>query len=174
MRYYQPFPAAIPLYEAGYPRVTHPSATQSQTSSSEESKISASFDLHVLSTPPAFILSQDQTLIKNLSRVQIWLWSLSIPFTVLGLYQTCVCYVLFEILYLEFQGCHVVNFSRFFVVELISDNFYMLSHSVFFVNNFFNFFFDVLHAFQMRTIMKSFVVVCYCLEQQLRYINTYR
>ena len=114
----------------------------------------SAFYLHVLGTPPAFILSQDQTLIKNLSRVQIWLWSLSIPFTVLGLYQTCVCYVLFEILYLEFQGCHVVNFSRFFVVELISDNFYMLSHSVFFVNNFFNFFFDVLHAFQMRIIMK--------------------
>ena len=72
MRYYQPFPAAIPLYEAGYPRVTHPSATQSQTSSSEESKISASFDLHVLSTPPAFILSQDQTLVKNVCiRVRI-------------------------------------------------------------------------------------------------------
>ena len=136
MRFYQSFPTAIPLYEAGYPRVTHPSAAQSQRKSSEESFQSASLDLHVLSTPPAFILSQDQTLIKNLSRVQIWLWSLSIPFTVLGLYQTCVCYVLFEILYLEFQGCHVVNFSRFFVVELISDNFYMLSHSVFFVNNF--------------------------------------
>ena len=30
MRYYQPFPAAIPQYKAGYPRVTHPSATQSQ------------------------------------------------------------------------------------------------------------------------------------------------
>ena len=29
MRYYQPFPTAIPLCEAGYPRVTHPSATQS-------------------------------------------------------------------------------------------------------------------------------------------------
>ena len=29
MRFYQPFPAAIPLYEAGYPRVTHPSATKS-------------------------------------------------------------------------------------------------------------------------------------------------
>jgi len=26
----------------------------------------SSFDLHVLSTPPAFILSQDQTLHKNL------------------------------------------------------------------------------------------------------------
>ena len=29
MRYYQSFPTAIPLYGAGYPRVTHPSATQS-------------------------------------------------------------------------------------------------------------------------------------------------
>ena len=64
MRFYQPFPAAIPLYEAGYPRVTHPSAAQSQKSSSEESNLSASLDLHVLSTPPAFILSQDQTLVK--------------------------------------------------------------------------------------------------------------
>ena len=53
-------------YEAGYPRVTQPSATQSQKSSSEESNLSASFDLHVLSTPPAFILSQDQTLVKNI------------------------------------------------------------------------------------------------------------
>ena len=52
-----------PLYEAGYPRVTHPSAAQSQKSSSEESNLSASLDLHVLSTPPAFILSQDQTLV---------------------------------------------------------------------------------------------------------------
>ena len=30
-----------------------------------QSTTSASFDLHVLSTPPAFILSQDQTLIKS-------------------------------------------------------------------------------------------------------------
>ena len=28
--------------------------------------IATSFDLHVLGTPPAFILSQDQTLIKSL------------------------------------------------------------------------------------------------------------
>ena len=28
MRYYQPFPTAIPRYRAGFPRVTHPSATQ--------------------------------------------------------------------------------------------------------------------------------------------------
>ena len=46
--------------------VLHPSAAQSQRKSSEESSQSASLDLHVLSTPPAFILSQDQTLVKNL------------------------------------------------------------------------------------------------------------
>ena len=57
MRFYQPFPAAIPLYEAGYPRVTHPSATNF-----EKQALHRPFDLHVLSTPPAFILSQDQTL----------------------------------------------------------------------------------------------------------------
>ena len=57
MRFYQPFPAAIPLYEAGYPRVTHPSATNF-----EEQALHRPFDLHVLGAPPAFILSQDQTL----------------------------------------------------------------------------------------------------------------
>ena len=59
MRFYQPFPAAIPLHRVGYPRVTHPSATNlNQKQASDLSP----FDLHVLSTPPAFILSQDQTL----------------------------------------------------------------------------------------------------------------
>ena len=32
MRFYQPFPAAIPLYRVGYPRVTHPSATKIEKS----------------------------------------------------------------------------------------------------------------------------------------------
>ena len=36
-----------------YPRVTHPCATN---------VLLRSFDLHVLSLPPAFVLSQDQTL----------------------------------------------------------------------------------------------------------------
>ena len=57
MRFYQPFPAAIPLYEAGYPRVTHPSATNF-----EKQALHRPFDLHVLGAPPAFILSQDRTL----------------------------------------------------------------------------------------------------------------
>ena len=40
-----------------FPRVTHPSATRVTGASS-----GPSFDLHVLSMPPAFVLSQDQTL----------------------------------------------------------------------------------------------------------------
>ena len=36
-----------------------------EASSPEGFHLSASFDLHVLGTPPAFILSQDQTLIKS-------------------------------------------------------------------------------------------------------------
>ena len=63
MRYYQPFPAAIPQYEAGYPRVTHPSATMVISIRKYQSP---PFDLHVLGTPPAFILSQDQTLMLNI------------------------------------------------------------------------------------------------------------
>ena len=47
---------------AGCPRVTHPSATKSYLLPSEEFHRYAPFDLHVLGTPPAFILSQDQTL----------------------------------------------------------------------------------------------------------------
>ena len=61
MRYYQPFPAAIPLWKAGCPRVTHPSATKLKRSVRKHLWI-VPFDLHVLGTPPAFILSQDQTL----------------------------------------------------------------------------------------------------------------
>ena len=63
MRYYQSFPTAIPLYEAGYPRVTHPSATKCPFRRAD-----TPFDLHVLGTPPAFILSQDQTLMFEWSR----------------------------------------------------------------------------------------------------------
>ena len=54
MRNYPPFPRATPHQKAGFPRVPHPSATRI----SEET----TFDLHALGTPPALILSQDQTL----------------------------------------------------------------------------------------------------------------
>ena len=45
----------------------------------------ASFDLHVLSTPPAFILSQDQTLVKSVCFQSRITTSNPIPFTVFRL-----------------------------------------------------------------------------------------
>ena len=56
----------IPESGAGYSRVTHPFATDP-----EEQALLSPFDLHVLSTPPAFILSQDQTLHKCLCAVRV-------------------------------------------------------------------------------------------------------
>ena len=64
----KPFPqrvyAVLAIVSNGYspllgrfPRVTHPSATKVSGASS-----GPSFDLHVLGLPPAFVLSQDQTL----------------------------------------------------------------------------------------------------------------
>ena len=54
MRSCRRFLAGIPHQRVGHPCVTHPSATPSCRSK-------RAFDLHVLGTPPAFILSQDQT-----------------------------------------------------------------------------------------------------------------
>ena len=53
MRYYPAVGPAIPHSKAGCSRVTHPFAG---------CPLRGPLDLHVLSTPPAFVLSQDQTL----------------------------------------------------------------------------------------------------------------
>src|SRR5881396_3119890 len=58
MRYYPGVSPAIPHTRAGCSRVTHPFAGCSKLPPSPR-------DLHVLSTPPAFVLSQDQTLQEN-------------------------------------------------------------------------------------------------------------
>jgi hypothetical protein len=56
----------ILLFGAGHLRVTHPSATDPLTI-----KCGSPFDLHVLGTPPAFILSQDQTLRKIIYGIEL-------------------------------------------------------------------------------------------------------
>jgi hypothetical protein len=56
MRYCHRFPGGIPHLKVDDPRVPHPSATPC---------LRRAFDLHVLGTPPAFILSQDQTRHSN-------------------------------------------------------------------------------------------------------------
>ena len=48
-----------PPQQGRFPRATHPCATPPETEARE------AFDLHVLSMPPAFVLSQDQTLMFN-------------------------------------------------------------------------------------------------------------
>ena len=57
MRYYPAVGPAIPRKRAGRSRVTHPFAGRG---------LPHALDLHVLSTPPAFVLSQDQTLHRKL------------------------------------------------------------------------------------------------------------
>ena len=52
-RYYPAVGPAIPRRWLRSSRVTHPFATE---------PLLVPFDLHVLGTPPAFVLSQDQTL----------------------------------------------------------------------------------------------------------------
>ena len=48
------------MYGAGRSRITHPFATLTRQQAAW-----IPFDLHVLSTPPAFILSQNRTLHKK-------------------------------------------------------------------------------------------------------------
>ena len=48
------------MYGAGRSRITHPFATLTRQQATW-----IPFDLHVLSTPPAFILSQNRTLHKK-------------------------------------------------------------------------------------------------------------
>ena len=54
------FPLGIPLSGTDCSRVTHPSAAKTKNRS-----LLSPLDLHVLGTPPAFVLSQDQTLMFN-------------------------------------------------------------------------------------------------------------
>jgi hypothetical protein len=60
MRYYPAVGPAIPHSRAGCSRVTHPFAGDT---------LRCPLDLHVLSTPPAFVLSQDQTLQEEFNQL---------------------------------------------------------------------------------------------------------
>ena len=153
MRYQQSFLTVIPLYEAGYPRVTHPSAAKSILIPSENFLKIASLDLHVLSTPPAFILSQDRTLKLNgvQSTVKINYQLIYFPFYLLFGSYTISC-IRSEFLiqscsntayYQNFQGftyCSIFCFQSAFCCYLSISNSFILSCCRFFVNNFFYFF----------------------------------
>ena len=91
-------------------QVTHALLTRPPLSQISVRKLqSASFDLHVLSTPPAFILSQDQTLILKClfpefsSPAGFWKSILYLVFVLLNLFLE------------SFRVGHAVQLSRFFV-----------------------------------------------------------
>ena len=146
-----------------------------QASSPKKFHPHASFDLHVLGTPPAFILSQDQTLIKSSFRPVPSLTSPSPRMDSLKsglsglLFLGCIFQCLFSwifcqppLLSADFSARSSGNsFESFKVIPLFScqgcslsllrDNFYILSQYFAFVNNFFIFFCNFL-SFKTLTV----------------------
>ena len=101
--------------------------------SSKKSKLlSSAFYLHVLGTPPAFVLSQDQTLIKSLSSHSF----LSLT--------DLLFFSLFSTITLVVVPCtlvRLVQFSKVFVTHsLSSDNYISISQPSVSVNRFFKLF----------------------------------
>ena len=124
-------------------QVTHALLTRPPLShSSFRGSQSASFDLHVLGTPPAFILSQDQTLVKKVC-IQFriaWQFCSCLLFLVRHLN---VCSELFSLK--NFQGLCLLSIVQLSMFILFScrfrDSHIRLSHLSSLVNNFFNLFF---------------------------------
>ena len=99
----------------------------------------ASFDLHVLSTPPAFILSQDQTLVKSVCSVRMTLaihplllfWKSLASITRINNVRS-------ENFILNFQGWLLFNYQCSCL--LFFNSHINLTYLFMFVNNFFNLF----------------------------------
>ena len=105
------------MYKADYQRVTHPSATNRK----EQAPI-GSFDLHVLSTPPAFILSQDQTLIFKVFVTRIFITDVILIAFALKFIS---CKELFHVLFLQLLFCFQSSICYFVsALALSSDDFY--------------------------------------------------
>ena len=87
----------------------------------------ASFDLHVLSTPPAFILSQDQTLVKSVCSVRMTLaihplllfWKSLASITRINNVRS-------ENIYLNFQGWLLFNYQCSFCLSLSRQPYYYI------------------------------------------------
>ena len=93
----------------------------------KKSVLSASFDLHVLSTPPAFILSQDQTLVKSVCSVRMTLaihplllfWKSLASITRINNVRS-------ENIYLNFQGWLLFNYQCSFCLSLSRQPYYYI------------------------------------------------
>jgi hypothetical protein len=117
MGYYFQFPGAIPQMEVSCIRVTHPFAGFSQVQA-----LDFSLDLHVLSLPLAFILSQYQTLHCLRLFVIDWLLTYSKIFWLLlsntskNLYKNLYVFSPIEILYSNGSQSYflLLRFTKFF------------------------------------------------------------
>ena len=147
------FQLLSPLCEAGYPRVTHPSATQSLKFQSEEIDQSASFDLHVLSTPPAFILSQDQTLMLKVLIQPEYLAFLNQKQVPTGILIQVLLFLRFALLkavrssfddlkFKIFQGYSLFSYQCSLLFPLCSSDLFVIPQLFLSVNNFFKFIFS--------------------------------
>ena len=123
-------------------QVTHALLTRPPLSHLSVRKLqSASFDLHVLSTPPAFILSQDQTLI-----FRICFLDFSSP---AGLLRKSILYLVFVLLNLfleSFRVGHAVQLSRCFFCRF-RDSLFIIAQRNSFVNTFFKLFLKKFSSF---------------------------
>ena len=99
----------------------------------------ASFDLHVLGTPPAFILSQDQTLVKSVCFQFRIAWQFCSFLLFLGLLNLSIQPFLKNLLK-NFQGCCLLfNYQGPFVV-VSCDSSFILSQAVSLCQQLFSFF----------------------------------
>ena len=139
-------------------QVTHALLTRPPLSSSKITPKGSirrfSLDLHVLGTPPAFVLSQDQTLEKNFSEnwlAQFWILTFFVKFAKTfwnwqGL-KPCAIVVILYIIVLNITAFLTVYFSNImphlcatFSVPLSRESLSILSHQFLFVKSFFRFF----------------------------------
>ena len=127
----------------------------------------------MLSTPPAFILSQDQTLVKSVCSVRMTLaihplllfWKLLASITRINNVRS-------ENIFLNFQGWLLFNYQCSCLLSLC-DSLFIISHLQSLVNNFFIFLFqEFLSFFDSQNNLPyfslsvnnffKFFFVCYC------------
>ena len=143
MRHYQPFLAVIPLYEADYPRVTHPSAAQSPFCPKTSRRFARLACVrHAASVHPE-PGSNSQIKVFVQDQNQAWL-----NFYPVYLLSGCS---LITILFRIVQGYVTVQLSKCCLlfcdsVLLSCDSFYTLSHLFVSVKRFFQLFFETVFS----------------------------
>ena len=140
------------MLSPGIGQVTHALLTRPPLTFKSLSFIKSPFDLHVLGTPPAFILSQDQTLMFKVclpvsSGFCSFLRSCNPILNLLCLgcdlisqatvwYDSSHLSEFFQSILLEFSGLHYCLFVKVLIAAVLRSNSVIISQSFCFVNSF--------------------------------------